>query len=641
MSEEMLENGKASQNPSVVYIAGESITVRDLALEINKSPIDLLKILMQYGLMVPVTQFIDIETAQLVGEELGVVIRPQSELEEEEAAQADAAAEEDRARSTGQGRIQEIVRSDDASALQMRPLVVTVLGHVDHGKTTLLDTIRKANVVDSEAGGITQSIGAYQVEHESDDHVQSITFIDTPGHHAFTQMRARGAGVTDLVILVVAADDGIMPQTEEAIEHARAAQVPILVALNKIDRINANPNNVMTQLSNLDLTPSDWGGDTHVVPISALNGDNIDELLDTITLMTDEIAPQANPRGRTMGTVLESHVDSKSGVTTTVLVQNGTLRQGDYVVVGSAWGQVADTGEGVLGQAWGRIKAMRSYDGQRIKGAAPSTPVQILGISEPPAAGDHLEAVASKKVALQRAATAAREQQTGGATEAAVPQSLEELFASLQQEESEKLLQLIVRADVQGSLEPIQSSLENLDQDEVKIEFLQAAVGDVSESDVLLAEASPNPTVILGFNVAVERTAEMRAQKSGIDIRLYTIIYELIQDVEQAITGMLDPSFKEVVIGQAEVRQQFPVRGGMVAGCVVIDGVVKQDAQARLVRPGTAEKLTRIIELRRYRDPVDMVRMGQDCGIRLLDINDFADGDLIEVFEQQEQARTL
>ncbi len=639
MSEEMLENGKTSQHPPVVYIAGANITVRDLALAINKSPIDLLKILMQYGLMVPVTQFIDIETAQLVGEELGVVIKPQSERENE-IAQADTAADDEDAHVAGQDRIQAIVRTVDAEALEGRPLVVTVLGHVDHGKTTLLDTIRKTNVVDSEAGGITQSIGAYQVEHETDGHVQSITFIDTPGHHAFTQMRARGASVTDLVILVVAADDGIMPQTEEAIEHARAAKVPILVALNKTDRPNANPNHVMTQLSNHDLTPSDWGGDTHVVPISALHGDNINELLDTITLMTDEIAPQANPRGRTMGTVLESHIDSKSGVTTTVLVQNGTLGQGDYVVIGGGWGSVTDANQGVLGEAWGRIKAMRSYDGRRIKRAGPSTPVQILGISAPPAAGDHLETVASKKVAMQRMASAAREQQAGRSAEAAVPQSLEELFATLQKEESEKLLQLIIRADVQGSVEPIQSSLEHLEQEDVKIQFLRTAVGDISESDVLLAEASPNPTVILGFNVAVERTAEMRARTSGIEIRLYSIIYELLQDVEQAITGMLDPRFEEVVIGQAEIRQRFPVRGGMVAGCVVIDGVVKQDAQVRLVRPGGTEKLTRIIELRRFRDPVDMVRMGQDCGIRLQDVNDFADGDLIEVLEQQEQART-
>ncbi len=639
MSEDVLENGEDYQHPSVVYIAGENITVRDLALEIDKSPIDLLKILMQYGLMVPVTQFIDLETAQLVGEELGVVIKPQSEQEVIET-QTDQTTEDEGSRLASMGHIQEVVRAEDEASLQIRPLVVTILGHVDHGKTTLLDTIRKTNVVDSEAGGITQSVGAYQVEHVTDGQAQAITFIDTPGHYAFTQMRARGAGVTDLVILVVAADDGIMPQTVEAIDHARAAQVPILVALNKIDRPNANPSNVMNQLANLDLTPSEWGGDIHVVPISALIGDNIEELLDTITLMTDEIAPMANPQGRTMGTVLESHVDSKSGVTTNVLVQNGTLGQGDYVVIGGMWGSVVEAEQGVLGKTWGRIRALRSHDGQRIRKAGPGTPVQILGISEPPVAGDLLEEVPSKKAAMQRVETADREQQADKMSEPTVPQTLEELFASLQKDESEKLLQLIVRADVQGSLEPIQSSLENLEQEEVTIEFLRVAVGDISESDVLLAEASPNPTVILGFNVAVERTAEIRAQNSGVDIRLYSIIYELIQDMEQALSGMVDPRIEEIVIGQAEVRQQFPVRGGMVAGCVVIDGVVKQDAQARLVRAGTSEKLTRIIELRRFRDPVDMVRMGQDCGIRLLDINEFADGDLIEVFEQQEQART-
>ncbi len=640
MSEDVVEQGADSQQPDVVYIAGANITVRDLALAINKSPIDLLKILMQYGLMVPVTQFIDIETAQLVGEELGVVIKPQSE-QVEETTDVAADGESDHIGTAELGRIQTIVRAENVTALQARPLVVTVLGHVDHGKTTLLDTIRKTNIVDTEAGGITQSIGAYQVEHISDDHAQTITFIDTPGHHAFTQMRARGAGVTDLAILVVAADDGIMPQTEEAIDHARAAQVPILVALNKIDRPNANPDHVLTQLANLDLTPSDWGGDTHVVPISALQGDNIEELLDTITLLTDEISPQANPQGRTLGTVLEAHVDSRSGVTATVLVQNGSLRQGDHVVIGRSWGPVPDGDQGVLGQTWGRIKAMHAYNGKRIREVGPGTPVQILGITDPPAAGDLLEQVASKKVATQRVETALREQTDAAKAEMVIPQSLEELFATFQKEESEKLLQLIVRADVQGSLEPIQSSLLNLDQNEIRIEFLRTAVGDISESDVLLVEASHSPTVILGFNVAVERTAAIRAQNSNVDIRLYSIIYELLQDMEQAMSGMLDPSFEEIVIGQAEVRQQFPVRGGVVAGCVVIDGVVKQDAQVRLVRPGSPETLSRIVELRRFRDQVDMVRMGQDCGIRLLDVNDFADGDLIEVLEQQEQVRSL
>lgn len=606
--------GTAVADAQVVYIEAP-ITVGDLAVAVRKSPIDLLRILMNFGLMVPITQAIDFDTAEIVCSELGIVVKSQAADQEE--------PEGDETLPSHRANIQNIIQAEQNRNLQDRPLVITVLGHVDHGKTTLLDTIRKTNIVDTEAGGITQSTGAYQVQHTTDGHTQTLTFIDTPGHQAFTQMRARGAEVTDLVILVVAADDGIMPQTLEAIDHARAAQVPILVALNKMDRPNANLNNVMTQLANQGLTPAEWEGDTQVVPISALTGQNVDELLDTITLLTEEIAPKANPGGKAVGTVLESHVDRRKGVTTTLLVQNGTLCQGQHIVVGTAWG---------------RIKAMNAYDGTRITKAGPSTPVQVLGIGTPPEAGEFFEFATSKKEAVRRVAEHEQEATQMEQTGTVAAPSLADFFEMMQAGD-EKELRLVVRADVQGSLDPILSSLENINQDEAKIRVLRSAVGDVSESDVLLAEASQ--AIILGFNVIMERSAEVRAEKAGITIHLYRIIYELIEDVERALVGMLEPVFKEIVIGQAEVRQKFPVKGGVAAGCVVLDGVVKQDAQARLIRSGARERLTRIMELRRYQDRVDTVRMGQDCGIRLQNIDDFLDGDLIEVFEQQQQARVL
>ena len=631
----MSENTMAAASPEAsegqrVALIDDPITVGELAEAVSRSPIDLLRILMKFGMMVPITQAIDFETASIVCAELDIQIGLRSEQPEAPVAEAveelpEAEAEADEAAPTAsptaarRSLIQDVIGAETPQELLPRPLVVTVLGHVDHGKTTLLDTIRQANVVESEAGGITQATGAYQVRHETDGQIQLITFIDTPGHEAFTQMRARGAEVTDLVILVVAADDGVMPQTEEAIDHAQAAEVPILVALNKIDRPNANLNRVMTQLSNHGLTPTDWEGDTQVVPISALTGENIDDLLDTITLLTDELAPRANPRGRTVGTVLEAHVDRKQGVTTMLLVQNGTLRKGDYVSTGNTWG---------------RIKSMKAFDGALLREAGPGAPVQVLGLSEPPVAGEFWACHATKKQAEQQAK--ARRQQDRVADQAT---PAPEDFFAFDQLQEEKELRLIVRADVQGSLDPVLSSLRGIKQNEIKIQVLRHAVGDVSANDVLLAEASQ--AMIVGFNVGVERAVEERAQAEGIRVRLYRIIYDLVEDIEKLLSGMLEPVYAEIVIGQAEVRQSFLVKGGRAAGCVVVDGVVKSNAQARLVRPGSQERSTRITELRRYRDRVDTVSMGQECGIRLLDINDFADGDLIEVLELQEQARQL
>lgn len=622
----MSDDGLAanSEEMEVVYLDEGPIVVQDLAGAVNRSSMDLLKVLVYYGQYKPISAEIDWDLATLVCEELGIDLRAHGDdavepSEVEEPADEPVSAVSHQVRS----RMQDIWAAEPEDSLESRPLVVTVLGHVDHGKTTLLDAIRKSSVVDTEAGGITQSIGAYQVVHPSDDEEVRITFIDTPGHQAFTQMRARGAEVTDLVILVVAADDGLMPQTQEAIDHARAAKVPIIVAVNKVDRPNANVNNVMSQLSNTGLTPADWGGDVHMIPVSALNGDNVDDLLDTILLMTDDLAPRANPKGQVAGTVLEAHVDRQQGITTNVLVQNGTLRQGDTVVIG---------------ETWGRIKAMSDQDGVRIKEAGPSAPVQVLGISDPPEAGEMFNVVGSKKKAEKLINSRIAARQSVRADETVQPQTLEDLMALLEKGDDEdvKKLQAVIKADVQGSLDPVVSSLQGINHPEVQIEVLRSAVGNVTENDVMLAEASTEPVVILGFNVASEPTAEQRARTSGVDIRTYDIIYHLIEDVEKALNGMLAPKFEEVVIGQAQVRQEFPVKGGVAAGCIVIDGIVRNNALVKFLRPGQPERLTRVTELRRFRDRVDTVQSGQDCGIRLEDVDSFRDGDLIEVYEERQ-----
>ncbi len=624
MSEEMAEvaEKESLEGQETVYI-NAPISVGDLAVVVGKSPIDLLRILMSFGLMVPITQAIDFETAEIVCHELNITVRLNSAQNGEKEEEPQEVVEEStpsliRSR---RANIQGIIKSDGDASLHPRPLVVTVLGHVDHGKTTLLDTIRKTSVVDTEAGGITQGMGAYQVDHETDGRSQTITFIDTPGHQAFTQMRARGAEITDLVILVVAADDGIMPQTREAIEHAQAAEVPIVVALNKIDRPNANINNVKTQLSNQNLIPVDWEGDTHVIPVSALRGDNIDDLLDTITLLTEEMDPKANPEGPAVGTVVEAHVDRRQGVTATLLIQNGSLKQGDFIVIGGSWG---------------RIKAMRGHEGTRLTKAGPSTPVQILGMSEPPAAGEFFEVVPTKKFAMNQSKKQLQKSVIPILTAPVTETDVNSLFEMIQGEDA-KELRIILKADVQGSVDPVLTSLDGLDQEEVAIKVLRSAVGDISESDVLLAEASQ--AIIVGFNVAIDKSAEMRAERQNVKIRLYRIIYELIEDIERALKGMLDPEYVEIVVGQAEVRQMFPVKNGMAAGCVVIDGTVKNNASVRLVRAGAQNRSTRITEVRRFRDKVEQVRMGQDCGISLANINDFKEGDLIEVFELQEVER--
>ncbi len=603
-------NGEVAGLPASIIVE-EYVTVRALAERMARSPIDLIKVLMQFGIMAPIDQTLDHDTAAIVGEELGIeVLWPAAEDELAE----EAPAEDQRPR--GRVMIQQIVAEEADRNLVERPPVVAVLGHVDHGKTTLLDRIRRTNVVDTEAGGITQHTGAYQVEVDG----KNITFLDTPGHEAFTAMRARGAQVTDMVILVVAADDGIMPQTREAISHARAAGVTIIVAINKIDRPNASINRVMENLSAENLTPEEWGGETVTVPISALNGDGVDDLLENILVVAELDQHKANPKGQCVGTVIEAELDKQRGITSTLLVQNGTLRSGDSLVIG---------------ENWGRIKAMSDYEGNPLKASGPSTPTIVLGLNGVPRAGEVFTVTKSGKVA--RALVAERQNQAARQTRSAAPppMTLEDMFARVEGGEADTL-NIVVRADTQGTLAPVVHSLEQLANDEINVKIMQSAVGDITESDVMLAEASQ--AIIIGFGVNIDKSALVRAGQSSVDIRHYQIIYKMIEDVEQALVGMLDPIFEEVVTGHTEVRQMFRVRrGGLIAGCMVLDGVVKRHSQARLIRNDTTIITTTIENLKRFAEDVTEVRAGYECGINLAGVNtDLQEGDIIEVFEKQQ-----
>ncbi|HRW04423.1 MAG TPA: translation initiation factor IF-2 [Caldilineaceae bacterium] len=592
---------------------GDYITVRDLAVLMERSPIDLIKILMQYGIMAPITHNLDHDTAVILGEELDVKVHwPAKESATEE---VEEEAEPEPVPRAKRSFIERIVQEGGEEALTARPPVVAVLGHVDHGKTTLLDRIRNTDVASGEAGGITQRTGAYQVTLDG----RKITFLDTPGHEAFTAMRARGAQVTDIVVLVVAADDGVMPQTKEAISHAQAADVTIIVALNKIDKPNANPQRVMEELSQQGLQPEEWGGETMVVPISALNGTGIDDLLESILLVAEVEEYKANSKGKCIGTVVEAELDKFRGVTATLLVQNGTLSQGDSLVVGTTWG---------------RIKAMFDDTGKSIKQAGPSTPVVVLGLQEVPGAGEHFEVMKNDREARRMAEE--RQLQAEEASKAPVrPQmSLDALFARLEGKET-KTLNLIVRADMQGTLEPVLNSLRELANDEIDIKILQASIGDISESDVMLAEASD--AIIIGFSVNTDRAALSRAEQSGIEIRHYNIIYKMIEDIDLAMKGMLDPIYEDVTIGHAQVLQLFKLRRGMIAGCMISDGIAKRNALTRIVRDGKVlHEGMRLDTLRRFTEDVTEVRTGFECGIRLSDHDDeLQEDDIIEIYEKQ------
>lgn len=587
------------------------ITVRDLAKLMDRSPIDLIKVLMQYGIMAPITHSIDHDTAVILGEELGIAVKwPEPDMAEMEA-ETDGEARP----MTAQSVVKNVLAEEHQEDLELRPPVVAVLGHVDHGKTTLLDRIRDTNVAAGEAGGITQRTGAYQVTVDG----RKITFLDTPGHEAFTAMRARGAQVTDIVVLVVAADDGVMPQTREAISHARAAGVIIMVALNKIDKANANPQRVMEELAKEGLQAEQWGGETVVVPLSALQNMGVDDLLENILLVAEIEQFKSNPHGHCVGTVIESELDKQRGVTATLLVQNGTLCRGDALVVGSTWG---------------RIKAMFDYEGKPVKEAGPSMPVVVLGLQDLPNAGDVFEVANSDRDAKQEAERRQEERSREQAVTGRRQMSLEEIFARFEGGET-KTLNLIVRADMQGSLEPVVKSLEDLANDEIGVKILQAAIGDISESDVMLAEASN--AVIIGFSVGVDKSAQVRAEQSGVEIRHYDIIYKMIEDVELALTGMLEPIYQDVTVGHARVLQLFKLRRGVIAGCMVQDGYVKRNALARVLRNGQVmTPASRVETLRRFTEDAAEVRTGFECGIKLTVGDDLLQpDDIIELYERQ------
>ncbi|GIK58300.1 MAG: translation initiation factor IF-2 [Chloroflexi bacterium] len=577
------------------------ITVRGLSELMKVSPIDVIKELMSNGIMANINQEIDFDTAAIVAEEMGYEVVAEAQEEEEEA----AALEE-------KPIWRQVLAHEDEGSLTSRPPIVTMLGHVDHGKTSLLDVIRETNVTAGEAGGITQHIGAYQAIKEG----QLITFLDTPGHEAFTAMRARGAQATDIAILVVAADDGVMPQTREAADHARAANVPIIVAMNKIDLPNANPPRVLQGLAEIGLVPQEWDGDTMVVEVSAKEQYGIDDLLGAILLVADEIKPRANPKARPTGTVLEARVEKGRGPVSTLLVQNGTLRVGDTLVIG---------------EYYGRVKAMYDFKGNRINEAGPATPVSVSGLNGVPSAGQQFITVGSEKDA--RAFVAEQEEQKRiGAVTPSRGVSLDDFFARLLEGES-KTLNLIIKADVQGSLEPIITTLNKMSQEneEISLEILLAGTGAISESDVMLASASQ--AVILGFNVEADHIARNAAINEGVQIKTYNIIYKLFEDVEKAMKGMLAPTYEEVVIGRAEVRQVFRIRSvGNIAGCYMRSGETRRNAYGRLIRNNKVLHEARISSLKHLQENVREVKVGFEFGVGLENYQDYQPGDILEFF---------
>jgi translation initiation factor IF-2 len=572
-----------------------SITVRELAQAIQASPIDIIKTLMANGVMANINQQIDFDTAAIVAAEMGYEVTLEKPEEKEEE----------------QGVIpawRRIISSEDPKSLVRRPPVVTILGHVDHGKTTLLDAIRHTNVVGGESGGITQHIGAYQIEHNE----KVITFMDTPGHAAFTAMRARGAQGADIIVLVVAADDGVMPQTREAIAHAKAAQVPIIVALNKMDRSNADVPRVKQQLAEVDLVPDDWDGDTMVVPISAKQSQGLDDLLEAILLVTDNQEIYANPNGEVIGTVIEAKRDKAKGVVATLLVQNGTLRVGDIVLAG---------------KTYGKLRAMFDYRLHKVSKAGPSTPVSVMGLHDVPAAGDLFRIVSNEREARQ--IVAETEANVKGAIVKPV-MTLEELFQRYEAGEEHEL-RLIIKADVQGSIEPIVSSLKNLETGDLTINILHTGTGNIGDNDVMLAAASR--VIVLGFNVQADATAHRLAEAEGVSIRLYDIIYRLTEDIEKALKGMLEPEIKEKIIGKAEVRAVFKIsKIGNIAGCFITIGEFHRNARSRVLRGDKVIYEGELSSLKHHQEDEREVRQGFECGVAIKGFSDYAEGDTIECY---------
>jgi translation initiation factor IF-2 len=579
---------------------GDSITVGDLAKQMSLKSGEVIAKLLSLGVLATINHAIDKDTAQIVAEELGYEVK-HTEFNEQDLIQD--------------------VQADEGAVLEVRPPVVTVMGHVDHGKTSLLDRIRSASVAAKEAGGITQHIGAYSVK-TSDG--RNITFIDTPGHAAFTQMRARGAQVTDIVILVVAADDGVMPQTKEAINHAQAAKVPIIVAINKMDRPDANPDKIKSQLAELGLQPEDWGGDTMFFPISALKGDGIDKLLDGVLVLSEVLELKANVDRRAKGTIIESRQDRGRGVVATVLVQAGTLRVGEIFV---------------SGREYGRVRTMTDYKMEKLESAGPSTPVEITGFTGMPSSGDDFLVMESEADAREVASNRLQLRDQQQRALATGPISLEE-FAKRASSQAAAELNVILKADVQGSSEAVRASIEKLSGEKVKVRVVHSAVGGINESDVQLAIASRS--IIVGFGVRGEPRAMADAEQSGVQVRFYRVIYELLDDVKKAMVGLLEPIREESNLGRVEVRETFTIpKIGTIAGCYVTGGMVRRNALARLLRDNRVIHEGKMSSLRRFKDDVREVQAGFECGIGLEGFNDVKIGDVIEVYEMKEIAPTL
>ncbi|MBU6135678.1 translation initiation factor IF-2 [Clostridium tertium] len=589
-SEEAVE--AVGEGGSGVVEIGETITVKELAEKLGKPTADVIKTLIFTGVMAAINQEIDFATAEKVCEKYECLVVKKEEKEELEVVEEEEVVEEN---------------------LVKRPPIVTVMGHVDHGKTSLLDAIRKANVTAHEAGGITQHIGAYTVNLNG----EKLTFLDTPGHEAFTAMRARGAQVTDVVILVVAADDGIMPQTKEAISHCKAAEVPMIVAINKIDRPGANIDRVKQELTEYELVAEDWGGDTICVPVSAKTGENLEQLLEMVLLTSEMGELKADPKRKAKGTVIEAKLDKGRGAVATLLIQNGTLHVGDSILVGSTYG---------------RIRAMFDDKGKSIKAAGPSIPVEILGLSEVPSAGDRFTVVKDEKTARNMAET--RKQKIKDESfHSANRVSLEDLYNQIQ-EGTVKELGIIVKADVQGSVQAIKQSLEKLSTEDVKVRVIHGGVGAITETDVTLATASN--ALLIGFNVRPDSNATVIADKEGVEIKTYRIIYDAIEDVKSAMIGMLDPEYKEVVNGKAEVRMVYKISNiGTIAGCYVTDGKIIRNSEVRVIRDGIVIFESTLASLKRFKDDAKEVNTGYECGLSVEKFNDLKEGDVIESFSMQ------
>ncbi len=591
-SKEKLQSNVIKIDENVILYK-ENMTIAELAKALGVASSEIIKKLFSLGLMVNINSSISFENAEII------VLDYDKELKKEQ--------------STNVANFEEFEVNDKEEDLVPRPPVVTIMGHVDHGKTTLLDAIRKTNVALGEAGGITQAISAYQVKYND----KLITFIDTPGHAAFTEMRARGASITDIVIIIVAADDGVMPQTREAIDHAKAANVPIIVAINKMDKPGANPDKVMTEMADAGLMPEQWGGDIIFTEISAVTGEGISELLENILLIADVNNYKANPNRYAMGTVVESRLNKHVGPVVTVLVQNGTLRLGDPIVVGTAFG---------------KIRTLRNDKGEEITSALPSQPVEITGLNEVPSAGDRFMTFASEKEA-KNIASERKEQARIRDNKAKTAVSLDDLFAKIG--EGLKEINVIIKADVNGSSEAVKNSLQKIQVEGVKINVIRSSVGGITESDIVLAKASS--AIIIGFNVRPSKAISDKAKEDGVEIRFYNIIYKAVEEMEAAMRGMLDPEFEEKILGEADIRQIFKFsKIGNIAGSSVTDGVIKRDAKARVIRDGVVIYDGKIGSLQREKDSVKEVKKGYECGITIDGFNDIKVGDIIEAYEMVE-----